>query len=333
MLAAALAALAPGDDARAQPVTLRASSWAHAAHPLSLAQAAWCAQVAQATAGRVRCEPLARPVSAPPGTFDAVRDGLADLAFSVHAYSPGRFVGARLAELPFSGDSAEAASVAYQRVYARYLAALNEHRGLKVVAVFAHGPGQVLGARHAVASLADLAGMRLRVDGGTANEVARAIGAVPVMKPASELPELLSSNAIDGSLSTAESVASLRLNEAIRHRTSVPDGLYNTSFALVMNLSAWERIAARDQGAIERLSGEHAARLFGRAWDQADRRGLAMMQAAGVQATTAGGGFLDELRARTALLERAWVADASARGLVDPETVLREHRAEVARLR
>lgn len=338
MTASAAAALltvlfvAAAGVAHAQPVTLRASSWAPAAHPLSQSQANWCEEVERVTSGRVRCSRMPRPVSAPPGTFDAVRDGLADLSFSVHGYTPGRYPATQLAELPFAGDSAENASLAYQRVFARHLAALNEHRGLKVIAVFTHGPGQILNARRPIASLADLNGLRFRVDGGSVNEIGKAIGATLAMKPASESLELLASGAIDGSFSPAESVASLRLDKAIRYRTSVPGGLYNTSFAFVMNQAVWERIPKNDQAAIERVSGEHAAALFGRAWDRVDRQGVALMQASGVRTTIAGKAFVDALRARTAPLERKWIVEARAQGLAGPEQVLREFRAEAAKL-
>jgi len=329
-LVAVFAAFA--DDLRAQPITLRASSWLPASHALSQSQAKWCEDVAGVTAGRVRCSLLPKAVSAPPGTFDAVRDGLADLSFSVHGYTPGRYPLTQLAELPFSGDSAEIASIAYQRVFARHLAALSEHRGLKVIAVFTHGPGQIFNARRPIESLADMAGLRFRVDGGSVDEVGKAIGATLAMKPASESLELLASGAIDGTFSPSESLSSLRLEKVIRYRTSIPGGLYNTSFAFVMNQAAWDRIPKNDQAAIERVSGEQAARLFGRAWDQADRRGVALMQATGVRTTIAGKAFVDELRARTAPLERKWAVEARARGLASPEQVLREFRAEAARL-
>lgn len=319
--------------ARAQPLTLRTSSWLPATHPLSQSQAKWCADVERATSERVRCTPLPRAVSPPPGTFDAVRDGLADLSFSVHGYTPGRYPLAQIAELPFAGDTAEIASVAYQRVFARHLAALNEHRGLKVITVFTHGPGQIYGARRPIASLADLRGLRFRVDGGTVSDIGKAIGATVVMKPASETLDLLASGAIDGSFSPAESFSSLRLEKAIHYRTVVPGGLYNTSFAFVMNQAAWDRISKTDQAAIERLSGEYAATLFGRAWDQADRRGIALMQATGLRTTVAGKAFVDEVRAKVAPLDRKWIVDARARGLANPEQVLREFRAEVAKLR
>lgn len=41
------------------------------------------------------------------------------MSFTVHGYTPGRFVTTQMAEMPFLGNSAEATSVALQRVYAR----------------------------------------------------------------------------------------------------------------------------------------------------------------------------------------------------------------------
>ena len=128
-------------------VTLTASNWLAPTHTLSMTQAKWCDEVTKATSNRVKCNILPKAVAAPPGTFDAVRDGLADLAYTVHGYTPGRFVMTQMAELAFLGDNAEATSVAYQRVYERHMAASNEHKGVKVIAVFTHGPGNIFNTK------------------------------------------------------------------------------------------------------------------------------------------------------------------------------------------
>lgn len=318
--------LAP--DATAQ-VVLTASSWASADHLLSRAQAAWCEDVARATEGRVSCSILPRPVVPAPRTFDAVRDGLVDLAYSVHGYTPDRFRLTRMAELPFLGDSAAAVSMAYERIFRRHLERFDEHRGLKVLGVFTHGPGMVLNARRPVAGFADLAGLRLRVGGGMASEVARALGIDAVPEPAQRARELLSSGAVDGMLSPAESVRSFGLERLLKHRTEVPGGLYNTSFAFVMNPHAWERIPKADRRIVERLSGEVVAAHFGRYWDLEDRRSLALQQVEGIRGLVAGDAFVAQLRRRTAGIERAWIEMAEVEGLADAAGVLAEFRREI----
>jgi len=313
-------------------VTLTTSSWVPPSHAITVTQAEWCTQVTDATAGRVRCNALAKPVTAPPGTFDAVRDGLTDLSFSVHGYTPGRYILTQIAEMPFLGDSAESTSVAYQRIHEKYLANLGEHKGMRVITVFTHGPGMIINTKRAVNSLNDMEGLKFRVGGGMVNEIGKIMGINVTLRPAPQSYELLSSGVMDGVFFPAESVESFKLEKLVKHRTTFAGGLYNTSFAFVMNEAAWKKISPADQAAITKLSGEYAARLFGRAWDKADRLGAAFMQANGVQHTAANKAFVDQVRAKTDALERKWVAESKAKGLPNGDQVIRELRAEIAKL-
>ena len=118
-----------------------------------------CKDMEQATQGRVKCNLLPKAVVAPPQTLDAVKDGLADLSFIVHGYTPGRFTLTDVAEFPFLGDTSEAISVAYQRIHDKMLAKHDEHKGVHVLAVFTHGPGQIYNTKRPVTSLKDLEGL------------------------------------------------------------------------------------------------------------------------------------------------------------------------------
>ncbi|MFM1987761.1 MAG: hypothetical protein RJA99_718 [Pseudomonadota bacterium] len=331
-LAAVLGAGLMSAGAASAQVVLTTSSWLPPTHTLSQSQAKWCEEVAAATSSRVKCNILPKPVVAPPGTFDAVRDGLADLSYSVHGYTPGRYVFTQMAEFPFLGDSSEATSIAYQRIWDKHISKVpTEHKGLKVIAVFTHGPGIVFNTKKPINSLADLQGLKFRVGGGMVNEIGKALGANITLKPAPESYELLSSGVMDGTWFPAESVESFKIDKVIKHKTTFPGGLYNTSFAFVMNEGTWNKIAKADQDAIAKLSGEHAARLFGRGWDTVDRRANAFMQTAGVVNTVASKAFVDEIRGKTLPLEQKWIADAKAKGLPNAEQLLKEFRAEIAK--
>jgi TRAP-type C4-dicarboxylate transport system substrate-binding protein len=91
--------------AQAQTV-LTVSSWVPPTHGLSVAQKEWCDAVTARTSNRVRCNILPRAVTPPVGTYDAIRNGLADVSFTVHGYTPGRFVLTQMVEFPFMGDRA-----------------------------------------------------------------------------------------------------------------------------------------------------------------------------------------------------------------------------------
>jgi TRAP-type transport system periplasmic protein len=312
-------------------VTLIVSTWVPPTHLLSQTVSKWCDEVTQGTAGRVTCNILPKAVASPPATFDSIRDGLADVSFGVHGYTPGRFVLTQLAEFPFLGDSAVATSVAYERIYEKHLSNLVDHKGLKVLTVFTHGPGGIYNNKHPVRNVEDLQGLKFRVGGGMVNEIGKALGANVTVKSATESYELLSTGVMDGVFFPAESIASFKLEKLLKYRTEFPGGLYNTSFAFVMNEGTWKRIPKADQEIIERLSGEHAAHLFGTAWDAADARGSAVMQEAGVQVLQADKSFVATVRKLTAPLEQKWFEEAKGVGLADPARVLEEFRAEVAK--
>ena len=106
--ALALALFAPATTASAQNVTLNVSSWVPPSHLITAnVLTPLCKDIEFETQGRVKCNMLPKAVVAPPQTFDAIRDGLADLSFSAHGYTPGRFVATDVAEFPFLGDTSE----------------------------------------------------------------------------------------------------------------------------------------------------------------------------------------------------------------------------------
>ena len=92
----------------------------------------------------------------PPGTFDAVKNGLADVSFTVHGYTPGRFVYTQMAEFPFLGDSAEPTLGGLQQGREKYPQFADEHQGVKVLAYFTHGPGIVFNTKRPITKVEDL---------------------------------------------------------------------------------------------------------------------------------------------------------------------------------
>lgn len=326
-LAAAFAAIAGAAYAQ---VTLNVNTWVPPTHPLVAdITMPLCADIEKETAGRVKCNLLPKAVVAPPQTFDAVRDGLADLSFTVHGYTPGRFPLSEIAEFPFLGDTSEAVSVAYQRIFEKHLRKFDEHKGVHTLGVFTHGPGQIYNTKRAVTSLKDLEGLKIRVGGGMVNEVAKAIGTVPMLKPAPESYELLSQGVADGVFFPKESPLSFRLLPLIKHVTYVPGGLYNVSFIMMMNPAKLAQISEADRKVIDKFSGEHLARRAGKAWDAMDAKAEQAVRDAGIPVVRASDAFMAEIKSKTAPLETAWADKVKAKG-ADGPAILAELRKEIA---
>jgi TRAP-type C4-dicarboxylate transport system substrate-binding protein len=308
------------------------SSWLAPTHTASMAQKNWCDLLEKESAGRMKCNILPKGVVAAPGTFDAVRDGLADISYTVDGYTPGRFINTQVAEFPFLGNSATATSVAYQRIYSKYFAPLNEHRGVKVLAVFTHGPGIIFNSKKPVTSAADAASLKFRIGGGNINELSKAMGWNTTLKAAPESFELMSTGVMDGTFFPDESVASFKLS-MVKHATTFPGGLYNTSFVFMMNPAKYNALAPQDKAVVDKLSGEVAARMFGEGWDKVDAASREVQKAQGVARIMANPAFVKAVADKQDYLETKWAASAQVKGLKDPRKVLAEFRAEIAKVK
>ena len=330
MTALATAAALYTGVASAQSV-LTVSSWAPPTHSISTTQKEWCDLLEKNTSAKIKCNILPRAVSAPAGTYDAVKNGLVDVSFVVHGYTPGRFVAVEMAEFPFLGNFAEPISVAFHKIATKYPRFAQEHQGVKVLAYFTHGPGIVFNTKKPIAKTEDLSGLKFRIGGGMVNEITKTLGMNVTLKPATESYELLSGGVMDGTLLPAESTESFKIDKLIKHATLFPGGLYNTSFVAIMNQARYDKLSADEKKAVDTISGENYARMFGRSWDRVDRRGMALMQANGVQIVKADAKFVADVKSKTAGLEAKWVSDAQAKGLNDAAKILAEFRAEIAK--
>src|SRR5438045_4826628 len=291
VIAALLVGLAAVPPTLAQTTTLTMSSWVSPQHHLTAnVLQGWATEVEKATSGRVKFTMLPKHPSAPPGTFDAVRDGLVDLSFVTASYTPARHILPLLAELPGMADTAEVNSVAFSRIHWKHFQKVGEYKGVKLLAVWTHGPGQMF-TKRPINGINDVRGLKIRTGGGIAEAVANAIGASAFVKPAPESYELLNSGVADGVFFPFESIASFKLDTVINQATLFPGGMYRSAFGFFMNEEKWNKIAKQDQAIIEKFSGEYAARSNGQSWDAADQKGIDALKKASVKIAQADPSF------------------------------------------
>ncbi len=312
----ALAALAVG--AAASPACAQApltySTWVPPQHHISLWQANWASEIEKATGGRVKFQGLPKAPSAPPGTFDAVKDGLVDLSFVTASYTPARHILPIMAELPGAADTSVANSIAYSRMHWKHFQKVGEYNGVHLLGVWTHGPGQMF-TKKPVKTLADFKGLKIRSGGGASGESF----------------ELLKSGVADGIFFPIESIVSFKLETVLGQATLFPGGLYSSSFGFFMNQDKWNKIAKPDQDIIEKHSKEYVARSAGRSWDEADRKGMEAMKKSEIKIVNADASLIKEVKALCAPIEIDWIQKASAKG-IDAKAVLAEFRAELKKV-
>lgn len=313
-------------------VTLTVNNWAAPNYTLTLAAKGLCEDIATVTEGRVKCNILPKAVASPTQSFDAVVNGIVDIGYTVHGYNTGRFPLTEVVEFPLLGNTSEVMSIAYQRIYDRMLAEAGENKGVKVLAMHNHGPGQIFTTKVQVKSVGDLSGLKMRIGGGVLTQICETIGVVPLLRPATEAYEMLSTGVADGVFFAKDGIIPYNLTDVIHYATFVPGGMYNLSFGWFMNPEKWNSIPEADRALIEPLFGEALAQRIGKMYDSADTENVQALKDHNIPVVDADDAFIAELGSQVAGLKAAWVEKAKAKG-IDGEAVLKALQEEVETVR
>ncbi|MFZ5587303.1 MAG: TRAP transporter substrate-binding protein [Thermodesulfobacteriota bacterium] len=268
-LAALLILAAPA--LAAEPVKLTYSNFFPPAHAQSRLAQAWCEEIAQRTGGRVVFQylPGATLLKAEQ-TFDGVVNGMADVGMSCFAYTRGRFPVMEVVDLPLGYPNGPTATAVANRVAAELKPA--ELKQVEVMYLHAHGPGWLHTKKRPVRSLDDMAGLKLRATGTSANLV-KALGGVPVALAMPETYQSLEKGVVDGSVYPLEANQGWKLGEVVNYATDLSSVGYTTCFFVVMNQDRWRGLPAEVRAVIAQVNQEWITR-HGQAWDEADAVGL-----------------------------------------------------------
>lgn len=263
-------------------VELTYSSWIPWSHPVNTnIYIPWMEAIEKESEGRITFKRLPKPVAAPPAHLDAVRTGQVDVAFAVHGYSRNQFAPYLFAELPFLGDSAESTSVALQRAHDKFLADMDLYKGVHVIGVNMHGPGQVHHSGMNMTTPADFEGQKMRTGGPIPLAIVEAWGGVSIRQPAPKSYEILSAGIADGITFPFESLPSFNITELVPFTTTMPGGWYSSSHYLMMNKSTYDSLSDEDKAVVDKFSGEAYARMAGKGWDTINAWGLEQASSAG----------------------------------------------------
>lgn len=310
--------------AQAQTTELRFNWWIPPTHmQRTLIADPWAKAVEEATSGRVKIVFTTTTLGPPPRQFDLVRDGIADVAVAAHGYNPDRFILAPGVELPFVGSSAEATSVALWRAYEKFFATKDEFAGVKLLGLYAHGPGGVWTRDKVIKSMDDFKGLKVRSGGGAQDEAVRLLGAVAITSPAPTSYEILSKGVADATLFDYNGAPAFKLEKIVKSFLEVPGGLYVASFYYVINEAKFATLSKADQEAIMKVSGEALAKLAGRAWDKVDRDAAAQLPGFGITVTKADGQLLTDMKAALKPLEDKYIATVKERRGLDGAEIVK----------
>ncbi len=256
-LVAAFAVAATAVYAEPQKITFSVFEPPQAFGP-TLVYGPWADDISAASGGTLDIEMLAGgQLGKPAAQLDLVENGVADMALVIPSFTPGRFAGNEIAELPFLWDDPSVAGAAISKLIADGDLA---YPGVKVLGVAVTGPYQVHASK-SVESLDDMRGLRLRAAGPIFASATQALGAVPVGMPAPSVAENISRGLIDGTLQDWTLVNAFRIIDATPYHFDYSLG--GVISLIVMNQSVYDGLPDDAKAALDTFGGASFARRWG----------------------------------------------------------------------
>ena len=304
-------------SAWAQDVTLTIHHFVSPkAPPQSKFMQPWADKVMAESEGRIEIEifPSMSLGGKPPELYSQVRDGAADIVWTVTGYTPGVFPRSEVFELPSVHEgSAEATAKA---IYANWDMIKEDFEDIHPLAVYVHAGNAFHIVGDCLSSPAEFAGKKLRVPSRTGGWIIEALGAEGVGMPLPAFPQALSKKAVDGGMLPFEIVPPYKVHELTNCTIQGDNGRrFGTAvFLFGMNKDKYESLPEDLKAIIDANSGASLAEEAGVLWDGLEAGGQGAIEGASellnldAQATQA---MLDAM----APVEARWIEEANANGL------------------
>ena len=183
--------------------------------------------------------------------LDGVIAGQSHIGCFALSYHPGRFPILEAIDLPLGWENATSASLSLLDLYKKYNP--KSLKKVKILTMFTCPPANLMSVKP-IRSLSDMKGLEIRA-AGTGVKVLELLGASPIGMPQSDVPDALHKKVIKGMSSSLEVMKDFNYAEYCRYITMA--NLQVVSFAVVMNMDAWNRLPKDIQKVIEDMSYEH----------------------------------------------------------------------------
>ena len=178
-------------------------------------------------------------------------DGVADIAWVIPSYSPGRFPDTEVLELPGMFKDLREASLVATRLNAHNV--LHDYGDYYVIGLWGTAPYSIH-TNFPVNSIADLKGKTIRASSKNESAALRAFGAVPIGMPVTEIPEAISRGTISGTTSHMAPFFDFGLDRVTNNHFFI--GLGVVPVAILMSKKKFDALPESARAVIQRNAGE-----------------------------------------------------------------------------
>lgn len=236
----------------------------------------WAERIEKASDGRIKFEifPSMSMGGKPPELYRQVRDGSADIVWTLIGYTPGVFPRTEVFELPTVHTSSALATNLAIQDNMDLLA--EDYPDIHPLLIHVHSGNAVhLVNKKDVGGSDAFEGLKLRTPSRTGAWMIEAMGAEPVGMPVPALPQALAKGTVDGALVPFEIFPPLKLAELTTMSVEGKNAeRFGTSvFLYAMNKERYESLPGDLRKIIDDHSGRAFAEEMGEVWNAAEEPG------------------------------------------------------------
>jgi TRAP-type C4-dicarboxylate transport system substrate-binding protein len=311
---AALVTLLSTNFASAGAIELKLAYFVGDQHAMSQWLVKWANNLEKDSGGRIAVKRFPGSQMGPVQQhYDFVRTGQADVAWFLHGATPGRFPLTEIVQVPYLVGSAEIGTKVLNdpELRSKYLDA--EHRGVKVLLLLTHQPGNVHTTKRPIRTIEDMKGLRLRFASPTIRDFVAALGGTPVGVLPTEQVEQLQKGTIDGVfIDYGGAGIAFKMGGILKYSTEMYS--YVSSFGVGMNPDFWNKLPA-DLQALVTKSMTGVEKDVGEAWDALDIPGKKALLDGGAEAIQVSPDENTKFRTIGATVAEAKVNELESKGM------------------
>ena len=228
---------------------------------------AWAAQVEEASGGRIDIDVKhGGTLGGPRDTVDMVLNGSVEIGWGLQSFFDGVFPKTEAVMLPLLDlQSAEQASNVMWHLYADTDYLKDEYADYHVLLLHANCQSPIASKNKNIQTVADMAGQNVRGNAGPPTSFINDLGASPVGVPIGDLYQAIDNGTIDSVITDWHAIYSFKLYELFKYY--VDENIGVSTYFMLMNKDAYNRLPADLQKILDDYSGEKALEICGSFWD------------------------------------------------------------------
>jgi TRAP-type transport system periplasmic protein len=281
--AAAVAAACSASAFAQEKFEVKVAEFVGAQHFMTQWLVKWGEKLEKASNGRLAFKHFPGAQMGPtPVHYDLARTGQAEVSWFLHGGTPGRFPLTELLHLPYVVGSAEIGTKVINDAGLRAKYLDPEHKGVKVLLLLTHQPGNVHTTKKPIRTTEDMRGLRIRFSSPTIRDFVAKLGGTAVGVQPTEQLEQLQKGTLDGTfIDYGGAGVAFKMGGTIKYSTEMYS--YVSSFGVAMHPEFYSKLPA-DLRKLVDDSVKGVEKEVGEGWDALDSIGKKLIVDGGGQA-------------------------------------------------